>query len=197
MWDLLQAGTLKHIHPFSKISIVRIQHSKVCRFDLGLVIGLSTFTFAGPDGVARGEDALSLLENSQTRSQFINELKEVQLLIITCIRQCLVLTKSNSFVLFLWVSWKCSCVSGSVRCTEKVIWWPWVSSSSLPQWSRLRLPSVCRSCWQRCVSCWMGSPQYECSISSWSKRHHGNYTLSNFSPAEMHFISQPIFTVRF
>lgn len=32
-----------------------------------------------PDGVARGEDALSLLENSQTRSQFINELKELEM----------------------------------------------------------------------------------------------------------------------
>uniref|UniRef100_A0A671NDX7 CDK5 regulatory subunit associated protein 3 n=1 Tax=Sinocyclocheilus anshuiensis TaxID=1608454 RepID=A0A671NDX7_9TELE len=33
----------------------------------------------GPDGVARGEDALSLLENSQTRGQFINELKELEM----------------------------------------------------------------------------------------------------------------------
>ncbi|XP_067225574.1 CDK5 regulatory subunit-associated protein 3 isoform X2 [Chanodichthys erythropterus] len=32
-----------------------------------------------PDGVARGEDALSLLENSQTRSQFINELMELEM----------------------------------------------------------------------------------------------------------------------
>ncbi len=48
---------------------------------------LNNFTFAGPDGVARGEDALSLLENSQTRGQFINELKEVQHLIVTSIRQ--------------------------------------------------------------------------------------------------------------
>ncbi|KAF4106496.1 CDK5 regulatory subunit-associated protein 3 [Onychostoma macrolepis] len=32
-----------------------------------------------PDGVARGEDALSLLENSQTRGQFINELKELEM----------------------------------------------------------------------------------------------------------------------
>lgn len=33
--------------------------------------------FTGPEGVARGEDALSLLENPQTRSQFIDELLEV------------------------------------------------------------------------------------------------------------------------
>lgn len=33
--------------------------------------------FTGPEGVARGEDALSLLENPQTRSQFIDELMEV------------------------------------------------------------------------------------------------------------------------
>ncbi|XP_051770786.1 CDK5 regulatory subunit-associated protein 3 isoform X2 [Ctenopharyngodon idella] len=32
-----------------------------------------------PDGVARGEDALSLLENSQTRIQFINELMELEM----------------------------------------------------------------------------------------------------------------------
>lgn len=32
----------------------------------------------GPDGIAKGEDALSLLENSQTRSQFIDELMEVR-----------------------------------------------------------------------------------------------------------------------
>lgn len=32
-----------------------------------------------PDGVARGEDALSLLENSQTRGEFINELKELEM----------------------------------------------------------------------------------------------------------------------
>ncbi|XP_060795882.1 CDK5 regulatory subunit-associated protein 3 [Neoarius graeffei] len=31
-----------------------------------------------PEGVARGEDALSLLENSQTRSQFIDELMELE-----------------------------------------------------------------------------------------------------------------------
>lgn len=33
---------------------------------------------SGPEGVARGEDALSLLENSQSRSQFIDELMEVK-----------------------------------------------------------------------------------------------------------------------
>uniref|UniRef100_A0A8C2AMN3 CDK5 regulatory subunit associated protein 3 n=1 Tax=Cyprinus carpio TaxID=7962 RepID=A0A8C2AMN3_CYPCA len=33
----------------------------------------------GPDGVARGEDALSLLESSQTRGQFIDELKELEM----------------------------------------------------------------------------------------------------------------------
>ncbi|XP_030629559.1 CDK5 regulatory subunit-associated protein 3 [Chanos chanos] len=32
-----------------------------------------------PEGVARGDDALSLLENSQTRSQFIDELMELEL----------------------------------------------------------------------------------------------------------------------
>ncbi|XP_053170940.1 CDK5 regulatory subunit-associated protein 3-like, partial [Scomber japonicus] len=32
-----------------------------------------------PDGVARGEDALSILENSQSRSQFIDELMELEL----------------------------------------------------------------------------------------------------------------------
>ena len=32
----------------------------------------------GPEGVARGEDALSILENSQSRSQFIDELMEVK-----------------------------------------------------------------------------------------------------------------------
>lgn len=31
-----------------------------------------------PDGVARGEDALSILENSQSRSQFIDELMELE-----------------------------------------------------------------------------------------------------------------------
>lgn len=46
---------------------------------------LLTFLFAkdmcplvGPEGVARGEDALSILENSQSRSQFIDELMEVK-----------------------------------------------------------------------------------------------------------------------
>uniref|UniRef100_A0A7N8YPI4 CDK5 regulatory subunit associated protein 3 n=1 Tax=Mastacembelus armatus TaxID=205130 RepID=A0A7N8YPI4_9TELE len=32
----------------------------------------------GPDGVARGEDALTILENSQSRSQFIDELMELE-----------------------------------------------------------------------------------------------------------------------
>uniref|UniRef100_A0A673BPU5 CDK5 regulatory subunit associated protein 3 n=1 Tax=Sphaeramia orbicularis TaxID=375764 RepID=A0A673BPU5_9TELE len=32
----------------------------------------------GPEGVARGEDALSILENSQSRSQFIDELMELE-----------------------------------------------------------------------------------------------------------------------
>ncbi len=63
-----------------------MHNSKVCRFHLDLGIELNHFTLAGPDGVARGEDALSLLENSQTRGQFINELKEVQHLIVTSIR---------------------------------------------------------------------------------------------------------------
>lgn len=34
---------------------------------------------AGPDGVARGEDALSILENPQSRNQFIDELMEVNM----------------------------------------------------------------------------------------------------------------------
>lgn len=33
---------------------------------------------SGPEGVARGDDALSILENSQSRSQFIDELMEVK-----------------------------------------------------------------------------------------------------------------------
>lgn len=33
---------------------------------------------SGPEGVARGEDALSLLESPQTRNQFIDELMEVR-----------------------------------------------------------------------------------------------------------------------
>ncbi len=36
----------------------------------------------GPEGVARGEDALSILENSQSRSQFIDELMEVKTTVI-------------------------------------------------------------------------------------------------------------------
>lgn len=32
---------------------------------------------SGPKGVARGEDALTILENPQSRSQFIDELMEV------------------------------------------------------------------------------------------------------------------------
>lgn len=32
----------------------------------------------GPEGVARGEDALTILENAQSRSQFIDELMEVK-----------------------------------------------------------------------------------------------------------------------
>lgn len=43
-----------------------------------VVTGLmSQVGFTGPEGVARGEDALSLLENPQTRTQFIDELMEV------------------------------------------------------------------------------------------------------------------------
>lgn len=38
---------------------------------------MSQAGFTGPEGVARGEDAFSLLENTQTRSQFIDELMEV------------------------------------------------------------------------------------------------------------------------
>ncbi|XP_051968735.1 CDK5 regulatory subunit-associated protein 3-like [Xyrauchen texanus] len=40
-----------------------------------------------PDGVARGEDALSLLENSQTRSQFIDELMELELFLCQRLRE--------------------------------------------------------------------------------------------------------------
>ncbi|MEQ2208783.1 CDK5 regulatory subunit-associated protein 3 [Xenoophorus captivus] len=32
----------------------------------------------GPEGVAKGDDALSILENSQSRSQFIDELMELE-----------------------------------------------------------------------------------------------------------------------
>lgn len=32
----------------------------------------------GPEGVARGADALSILETSESRSQFIDELMEVK-----------------------------------------------------------------------------------------------------------------------
>lgn len=35
----------------------------------------------GPEGVARGEDALTILENSTSRSQFIDELMEVEALV--------------------------------------------------------------------------------------------------------------------
>uniref|UniRef100_A0A7N5ZWF4 CDK5 regulatory subunit associated protein 3 n=1 Tax=Anabas testudineus TaxID=64144 RepID=A0A7N5ZWF4_ANATE len=36
------------------------------------------YHFVGPEGVAKGEDALSILENSQSRSQFIDELMELE-----------------------------------------------------------------------------------------------------------------------
>lgn len=36
------------------------------------------YHLVGPEGVARGEDALTLLENSQSRNQFIDELMEVK-----------------------------------------------------------------------------------------------------------------------
>lgn len=38
---------------------------------------MSQAGFTGPEGIARGEDAHSLLETPQTRSQFIDELMEV------------------------------------------------------------------------------------------------------------------------
>ncbi|XP_037547579.1 CDK5 regulatory subunit-associated protein 3 [Nematolebias whitei] len=40
-----------------------------------------------PEGVARGEDALSLLENSQSRSQFIDELMELEVFLTQRIRE--------------------------------------------------------------------------------------------------------------
>lgn len=36
--------------------------------------------FIGPEGVARGEDALTMLENPKSRSQFIDELMEVKIM---------------------------------------------------------------------------------------------------------------------
>lgn len=36
--------------------------------------------FIGPEGVARGEDALTVLENPKSRSQFIDELMEVKMM---------------------------------------------------------------------------------------------------------------------
>lgn len=40
-----------------------------------------TCHFLGPEGVARGEDALTMLENPTSRSQFIDELMEVKIMI--------------------------------------------------------------------------------------------------------------------
>ncbi|KAM9837526.1 CDK5 regulatory subunit-associated protein 3 [Aulostomus maculatus] len=40
-----------------------------------------------PEGVARGEDALTILENSQTRSQFIDELTELEVFLTQRIRE--------------------------------------------------------------------------------------------------------------
>uniref|UniRef100_A0A669ENC6 CDK5 regulatory subunit associated protein 3 n=1 Tax=Oreochromis niloticus TaxID=8128 RepID=A0A669ENC6_ORENI len=37
-----------------------------------------SFYFEGPEGVARGEDALTILENPQSRSRFIDELMELE-----------------------------------------------------------------------------------------------------------------------
>lgn len=37
-----------------------------------------SFYFEGPEGVARGEDALTVLENPQSRSRFIDQLMEVK-----------------------------------------------------------------------------------------------------------------------
>ena len=36
-------------------------------------------SYLGPEGVARGEDALTILENPQSRNQFIDELMEVNI----------------------------------------------------------------------------------------------------------------------
>lgn len=41
-----------------------------------------SFYFEGPEGVARGEDALTILENPQSRSRFIDELMEVKTTVI-------------------------------------------------------------------------------------------------------------------
>uniref|UniRef100_A0AAR2IY57 CDK5 regulatory subunit associated protein 3 n=1 Tax=Pygocentrus nattereri TaxID=42514 RepID=A0AAR2IY57_PYGNA len=43
------------------------------------VFVIEALGFAGPEGVARGEDALSVLEYPKTRSQFVDELMELEL----------------------------------------------------------------------------------------------------------------------
>uniref|UniRef100_A0AAR2IM78 CDK5 regulatory subunit associated protein 3 n=1 Tax=Pygocentrus nattereri TaxID=42514 RepID=A0AAR2IM78_PYGNA len=45
----------------------------------GKEVSAQTLGFAGPEGVARGEDALSVLEYPKTRSQFVDELMELEL----------------------------------------------------------------------------------------------------------------------
>lgn len=43
-----------------------------------LPLGSHPFPPAAPEDVARGSDALTLLENAETRNQFIDELMEVR-----------------------------------------------------------------------------------------------------------------------
>uniref|UniRef100_A0AAY4CSP0 CK5P3 protein n=1 Tax=Denticeps clupeoides TaxID=299321 RepID=A0AAY4CSP0_9TELE len=47
--------------------------------DWGIICGPVVCVCPGPQGVARGQDALTLLENSQTRGQFLDELMELEL----------------------------------------------------------------------------------------------------------------------
>lgn len=53
-------------------------NSPTCKADEMCVCLRRLYHFVGPEGVAKGEDALSILENSQSRSQFIDELMEVE-----------------------------------------------------------------------------------------------------------------------
>uniref|UniRef100_A0A8C4IIK7 CDK5 regulatory subunit associated protein 3 n=1 Tax=Dicentrarchus labrax TaxID=13489 RepID=A0A8C4IIK7_DICLA len=46
------------------------------------LLNTSAFLFLCPEGVAKGEDALSILENSQSRSQFIDELMELEVFLM-------------------------------------------------------------------------------------------------------------------
>uniref|UniRef100_A0A672H7W9 CDK5 regulatory subunit associated protein 3 n=1 Tax=Salarias fasciatus TaxID=181472 RepID=A0A672H7W9_SALFA len=66
--EVVDAGSdcKHHFKPVgASLSAKRLQETETC-------------LLAGPEGVARGEDALSLLENSQSRSLFIDELMELE-----------------------------------------------------------------------------------------------------------------------